>query len=236
MSALFEVTIIPSTRYAAACAVTKSEAVVVNEPLNSTVNLNDQIGTQHGTNSGAVARADDYDFDTISDYVYFPVNTSALTNKDYSVSFMINLDVLPSVAGRVYKLFFDIEWIGFASFKVDAYISDTNRITVTTRNAAAGTFTTNTGANAVSATGTWYHVLINIPKVGQSADIYINGVAASTGSLDEVVTGTDKATNYRFYLSDYLGAGGIDGKMKKFRVRNKHYTAYEAVYQYNRDL
>lgn len=202
-------------------------------PLNSTTALNDQIGTQHGTNSGATQQTDDYDFNNASDYMYFPVNTSALNNYAYSVSFMVNLDTLPSVSARMYKLFFDIQT--GPSFKVDAYISTTNRLTVVTRNVAATTFTTNTGANSFSATGTWYHVIINIPKVGQNCDIFINGTAASTGTLDETVTGTDRVTNYRLYLSDYLGANGHRGKIKKFRVRNTHYTPSEAEYQYNQD-
>jgi len=210
------------------------DSIYAAYPLNA--NLNDSVASQDGTNSGAVVTAsgkfqEAYDFDTNTDRIYFPINTGTLTNASYSVSMWVKFDILPSTAGVQYNIFSDVR--SGPSFKVDAYVSTTNRITVVTRNTALTTFTTNTGSNTIASTGVWYHIIINIPDVGQSADIYVNGAPASTGTLDAAVTGTGRATDYRFYLGAYTGSTSLDGQIDEFVIRNCWTTATEAEYLYN---
>lgn len=213
------------------------DSIYAAYPLNG--NLQDSVASQDGTNSGAVVTTSGkfkaaYDFDTNTDNIYFPINTATLTNASYSVSMWIKFDVLPSVAGVQYNFFSDIK-IG-PSFKIDAYVSTTNRITVVTRNAALSSFTTNTGASTIASTGVWYHVVINIPKVGQSCDIYVNGFAASTGTLDQTITGTDRVSDYRFYLGAYTGSTALNGQIDDFVIRNCWTSVEEAAHIFNSEM
>ena len=199
-------------------------------PLNSTSGLADEIGSQDGTNSGAVQETNDYDFDTNTDYIYFPINTGSLTQKNYSFYVMVNFDQLPSTTGTVARIVSDVN--SGPSYKVDLYVSTSNTITVVTRNSTPSSFTCNSATGVISQTGTWYLILVNVPAVGYGASIYVNG--AKSGSTGTTVTGTNKDSNWRFYLGPYTGsvyAG--DFKLKKFGIRNAWFTTDEASYLYN---
>lgn len=205
-------------------------------PLNG--NLADTLGIgPTGTNNGAQVVAGKfqyaYDFNNTSDNIYFPINTDEFnTTGRYSVSMWIKVDVLPSTAGRNYHLFYDI--LSGPSYKVWVYITSANTIQVTTRNTVPSTFSSTSVAGAISSTGTWYHVIVNIPIVGEAAQVYING-ERSLGTTNTALSGTARTSNYRFYLGDYLASpvNTTDGQIDAVKIRNKWYTAEEAEWEYN---
>lgn len=201
-------------------------------PLNG--NLNDSIGTQHGTNSGAVVTTSGkfkaaYDFDNTSDYTYFPINTTNLNNLNYSISFWVKLDILPSTAGVGYYLVSDIK--SGASFKMILSVNTSNTLGVNIRNAALTGFTSNSVAGAIGSTGVWYHIVVNVAKVGYTSQLFING-ERSIGSTNQQITGTDRTSDYRFYLGSYTGTTGLDGQIDDVVIRNCWTTAAEASYIY----
>jgi len=209
------------------------DSMYAHYPFN--INVNDTIGTQNGTNSGAVLTTSPkpngaYDFDNNTDYIYFPINTSALTNKSYSVAFWVKFDNLPSTTGILASLFTDTR--SGPSFNFSISVSTANTVVVTTRNTTPSNFASNSATGAIASAGVWYRIIVNHPKVGQAAQIFING--ALSGSTGSTVTGTDRASDWRFYLGPITGSAYMgDCQIGDLKIRNKWYTATEAEYDYN---
>ena len=211
------------------------DSIYAAYPLN--VNANDTVGVQNGTVTGAVITASGkfkgaYDFQTNTDNIYFPVNTSALTAADssYSVSFWVKLDQTASTLGYSTYLVSDIKT--GTSYKMALQINTSNTLVFQVRNNALTTYTVNSATGALGTAGVWYNIILNVPSAWQIGQIYINGVRSTGGSQNQFA-GLSRTTDYRFYLSRYTGTSGFDGKIDDFVIRKCWTTPQEAEYIYN---
>lgn len=193
----------------------------------------DAIGTNAGTNSGAVPNQTGklgtaYDFDTNTDYLY---STYTTTNGQFSLSLWFNLDIIPSTAARDYTL--------AGAFMADysdvwrLFINSGNQIVFTQTNTIGSVITAASTEWLTTTTGAWYHIAVQSAPVGGKAKIYLNG-ADVTSTASDVFTGTAKAPNFRFYIGNMQGgSNAIDGKIDEVGLWTKAITPAENTSLYN---
>ena len=191
----------------------------------------DTLGVHDLTNSGAVAGGtgkfnQGFTFDTNTDYLYCDFSSSPPSSEVRTISMWINLDILPSTAGYNYTLLGELTST-FAS-KLSVTISTaSNTIAVRTRNNAATNFYSYSATGAISATATWYNIIVITPGVGEAAQVYINGSLSSNGT-SETFTGTPYTSDYRFYIGGLASqTNSTDGYISDVTFLNRAATASE---------
>ena len=197
----------------------------------------DGIGSQDGTNNGAVPNASgkfgtSYDFDTNTDYISYPINTGELTNKSHSVSFWVKFDQTASEGGATTRIYSEEE--SSTAWRFACYISTSNTLWAYSRNVEAGTFNSTSVAGVLDEAGVWYNIIINVPDIGEAAEIFVNG-KRSTGTNNQVLTGTIRGLDGTLRTGNQRGyTACIDGQMDEFIVFNRWLIDAEVYYMYNK--
>lgn len=195
----------------------------------------DALGVKTGTNSGAVAAQagklnTGYDFDTNTDYLYFPYTGNS--NNQVTLSFWFNLDITPATAARSY--FLSGSMMANYSQLWNVQINTGNQITVQETNVAGTVISFSSTSWLTTSTGTWYHCVVVTPAIGSKGKIYLNGVNVTNDAVSTAFSGVKKTPDFRFYLGNLQAASNaIDGKMDEFGLWTRALTDAEIAVLYN---
>jgi len=194
----------------------------------------DLLGNNNGTNSGAVANQTGkigaaYNFDTNTDYIRI-AHTTVPSGVNRVFAMWINLDVLPSVAGRNYILLDEMN--SSYSAIMGLSINTNNNVSGVTVNAAGTYIDCNTTGGLIASAGTWYHIMYVLPTATVTGKIYINGVNRTNTSA--AWTGTHKTSNGNWTIGGSNGgSSAMDGRADEVYYFVGDFTDTDALNLYN---
>jgi len=197
--------------------------------------LVDILSTNIGSNHGAVANqagkiGTAYNFDTATDYLLFHYTTIP-ASENRVIAMWINLDVLPSVAGRTYTLA-DEMTSAYAS-KFNLYVTTGNNISATSTDTSGSSKGVSTTGGLISATGTWYHVIYVMPTATVTSKLYINGINRTNGT-PAAWSGTHRTSDSNWSIGNSdSGNSAIDGKIDEVYYFVGDFTDTDALNLYN---
>ena len=169
-------------------------------------------------------------FESSSSYLTVPAwGQSQSTDADYSLSFWLKFDSLPTGGANI-NLIQDSS--GAAPMQLYIYGPSGGGHTISLQR-FLGVYYYNSGYNSTAAkynnfqTGQWYHIAISYVASGKNVSVYVNGTqSGSTYSLD-TATGSYSAGSTNVYVTNPAGS------MDQFRVFNKAISASEVTKLYN---
>lgn len=199
--------------------------------IDSTANGNNALNLS--TTRGIAGKfGNGYNLDAINELVYHTWNTADLTNDNYSISFWFKIGTLASTLAQDVSIYTDYK--SSSPHRMVLTINSENRLIARSMNIASESFYSYSATGVISATDTWYHVIVNIPKVGEAAKIFINGVHSS--SIAQVLTGTAVASDYRFRVGSTVSNTVGNVTYDEIMIRNKWTNDQEALHIYEQGM
>lgn len=208
--------------------------LISHYPFNN--NVNDEFGSNHGTNSGAVAANDRFGNSASALYLN-GVNASVdfgdinLINPDFSISFWLSYEAV--AAGESARI-----------LSKRAVCSTGNMIDIAINTSSIGMEVysgSNNSANAAgsgtTSTNTWYHVVFVVDQVSQETRQYTDGVLSSTNSWASAVGSIDNSASFGISTSPCIpivnSTIAYKGLVDDIRIYNRPVNQTEVTALFN---
>lgn len=162
---------------------------------------------------------------------YFSKTSYSAPNSDFSFSFWVNFESLPSAGGYQQIIF---KWGAVGSRCWNPYIQESGGNFLITYDYRSVTNQSTSGTATVSlSTGTWYHIVMAHDISAASCAIYLNGVSQTVTPSTTAATAVATGASDLIIGSDGGASGGVDGILDEFTITSDIITSGEVTTIYN---